>query len=120
MGIGDAGESCNQVRFGDGVISLDEFCIRAKTLFQSFATSRVENIQPDTDLFASGILDSLGAVAFLHFVEALRGKPFDLDVFERSFLSSLRRAYRLTSQPHSTEKTEFIHATSSDGEGSES
>lgn len=57
----------------------------------------VTDIGPDTDLMASGALDSMGVVSMFFLVETLRGSPVDMAVataLEESPLTPARIAAR--------------------------
>ncbi|MBM0274300.1 phosphopantetheine-binding protein [Micromonospora tarensis] len=53
-------------------------------------------VEADTHLFDSNVLDSLGTLAFLDFLEQQRGSDIDLDQLDMDEIATLRRAYRFT------------------------
>lgn len=71
-----------------------EFISRAS----AFLTDRLGDgaaFDADTDLVASGVLDSLAMLEFFFFVEEQRGQPIDTKDFSLQLISSIRTAYKL-------------------------
>ena len=54
----------------------------------------VSEIQPETNLFESGVLDSLGTLAFLDFLDQERGQEIEIENLEFESISTLRRTYQ--------------------------
>jgi acyl carrier protein len=55
-------------------------------------------VQPDTHLFASGVLDSLGTLAFLDFLEQQTGGEIDVEKLDIDAISTLHNAYEFVSE----------------------
>ncbi|MCX4745039.1 acyl carrier protein [Kitasatospora sp. NBC_01287] len=72
--------------------SEDEF-VRNAVQFLAEIGADSSGLEPETDLFESGVLDSLGSLAFLDFLEQQRGAEIDIDTLNISMISSLRSAY---------------------------
>jgi acyl carrier protein len=51
-------------------------------------------VEPDTNLLDSGVLDSLGTLAFLDFLEQQRDEEIDIEKLHLESIATLRNAYR--------------------------
>jgi len=81
---------------GGCLISEEEFFEKAvEFLLEIGADLDGKTINPDTDLFADEILDSLGAVAFLDFLGECGAEEIPLEELDVEMISTLRNAYRL-------------------------
>jgi len=55
------------------------------------------DVRPDMDLFEAGVLDSLGTLAFLDFLEQQQGTGIDIEELDISEISTLQLAYQYVS-----------------------
>jgi hypothetical protein len=69
------------------------FINRARAFFYEVAGVESASLDPDANLMESGILDSLLLIAFLAFIEKLRGSQLDIAPENLPAISSLRGAY---------------------------
>lgn len=69
------------------------FINRARIFFHEVAGVESASLDADANLIESGILDSLLLIAFLAFIEKLRGSQLDITQENLPALSSLRGAY---------------------------
>lgn len=51
-------------------------------------------VEPDTNLFDSGVLDSLGTLAFLDFLERRLADEIEVEQLDIESISTLRQAHR--------------------------
>ncbi|MER5310635.1 hypothetical protein ABT034_22920 [Streptomyces sp. NPDC002773] len=70
----------------------DEFVASAITFLGEIGAEAVD-VHADTDLFATEVLDSLGTLAFLDFLEEQRGEEIEIETLRIELLSTLRKAY---------------------------
>jgi acyl carrier protein len=76
-------------------MSEDEFVARAHEFLQLRIGDEANRVEGDTELVASGILDSLLVLEFLFFLEEVRGSAIDPEQVSVEALSTIRNAYRL-------------------------
>jgi aryl carrier-like protein len=69
------------------------FINRARIFFYEVAGVESASLDADANLIESGILDSLLLIAFLAFIEKLRGSQLDITQENLPVISSLRGAY---------------------------
>jgi hypothetical protein len=69
------------------------FINRARIFFYEVAGVESASLDADANLMESGILDSLLLIAFLAFIEKLRGSQLDITPENLPAISSLRGAY---------------------------
>jgi acyl carrier protein len=70
----------------------DDFMKNALQFLEEIGADTSE-VEPETDLF-DGVLDSLGTLAFLDFLEQQRDDEIDIDNLHLDSISTLRNAYR--------------------------
>lgn len=75
------------------MIGEDEFVASALEFLAEIGAD-ASGVQPGTNLFDSGILDSLGTLAFLDYLEQQRGDEIEVDKLDLEEISTLARAYR--------------------------
>ena len=73
------------------------FINRARAFFYEVGGVDSASLDADANLIESGILDSLLLIAFLAFIEKLRGSQLDIAPENLPAISSLRGAYALAS-----------------------
>jgi len=71
-----------------------EFIEQALEFFEEIGVENVSDIEQDTDLFESGVLDSLGTLAFLDFLERQQGTDIDIEELDVAAISTLQMAYQ--------------------------
>jgi acyl carrier protein len=76
-------------------MSEDEFVARAHEFLQLRIGDQANRVEGDTELVASGILDSLLVLEFFFFLEEVRGSAIDPEQVSVEALSTIRNAYRL-------------------------
>jgi acyl carrier protein len=76
-------------------MSEDEFVDRAHEFLQQRIGNQADGVEGDTELVASGILDSLLVLEFFFFLEEVRGSAIDPEEVSVEALSTIRNAYRL-------------------------
>jgi acyl carrier protein len=76
-------------------MSEDEFVARAHEFLQLRIGDEANRVEGDTELVASGILDSLLVLEFFFFLEEVRGSAIDPEQVSVEALSTIRNAYRL-------------------------
>jgi acyl carrier protein len=76
-------------------MSEDEFVDRAHEFLQQRIGDQADGVEGDTELVASGILDSLLVLEFFFFLEEVRGSAIDPEEVSVEALSTIRNAYRL-------------------------
>jgi acyl carrier protein len=76
-------------------MSEDEFVARAHEFLQQRIGDQANGVEGDTELVASGILDSLLVLEFFFFLEEVRGSAIDSEQVSVEALSTIRNAYRL-------------------------
>ncbi|TKA00303.1 phosphopantetheine-binding protein [Actinacidiphila oryziradicis] len=54
----------------------------------------ISGVEPGTHLFDSGVLDSLGTLAFLDFLEQQMGEEIEIDALDMDSIATLRGAHR--------------------------
>jgi acyl carrier protein len=69
------------------------FINRARAFFYEVGGVESASLDADANLIESGILDSLLLIAFLAFIEKLRGSQLDIAPENLPAISSLRGAY---------------------------
>jgi acyl carrier protein len=69
------------------------FINRARAFFYEVGGVDSASLDADANLIESGILDSLLLIAFLAFIEKLRGSQLDISPENLPAISSLRGAY---------------------------
>jgi acyl carrier protein len=79
------------------VLSENEFIERARAYLADIADVPEEGLDPDADLVASNLIDSLALVEFFAFIEEQRGSPIAPDRVSLDSLSTIRKAYELVS-----------------------
>lgn len=72
----------------------DQFIDSAREFLAEIGAD-TQSLTADTHLFDSGLLDSLGTLAFLDFVENLIGDEIDLDSVDVHSFSTLRNTYQV-------------------------
>jgi acyl carrier protein len=72
--------------------SEDEFVQNALEFLQEIGAD-TSLVTPDTHLFQSGLLDSLGTLAFLDFLEQQRGGEVEIDSLDFNAIATLRSTY---------------------------
>ncbi|WP_328946826.1 phosphopantetheine-binding protein [Streptomyces sp. NBC_00250] len=70
----------------------DEFVANAITFLKEIGAETAD-VHADTDLFAAEVLDSLGTLAFLDFLEEQRGEEIEIATLRIEALSTLRKAH---------------------------
>lgn len=73
--------------------SEDEFFKVALEFLEEIGADTSE-VEAETHLFDSGVLDSLGTLAFLDFLEQQRGAEIEIETLDIDEISTLRKAYR--------------------------
>jgi acyl carrier protein len=78
-------------------IEVDEttFIERSRAFLAERLDMSVDDISPDTDLIATGLVDSLRLLEYFDFIEELRGERIPAAVVSFELLSTMRGAYRL-------------------------
>ncbi|MGH1552024.1 phosphopantetheine-binding protein [Streptomyces sp. L7] len=69
--------------------SEDEFVHNALEFLREIGAD-TSLVTPDTHLFESGLLDSLGTLAFLDFLEQQRGAEVEIDSLDFDTIATLR------------------------------
>jgi hypothetical protein len=77
-----------------GALTDDEFIARAQRFLIGLGANPAA-LDPDVDLVATGVLDSLLLLAFLAFVEDQRGHEAELQPEDVAAVRTLRTAYAL-------------------------
>jgi acyl carrier protein len=72
-----------------------DFVQQAKEFFRSRVGDAADPLTEDTELVASGIMDSLLVLEFFFFLEQLRGSAIEAEDFSVGAVSTLRKAYQL-------------------------
>lgn len=71
------------------------FIERSRAFLTELADTKVDEIGPDTDLIATGIVDSLKLLEYFDFIEHLRGEQIPAAAVSFELLATMRGAYRL-------------------------
>jgi acyl carrier protein len=71
----------------------DEFVQQALTFLGEIGAD-TGAVEPETNLFDSGALDSLGTLAFLDFLEQHASEEIEVEKLDIAEISTLRNAYR--------------------------
>jgi acyl carrier protein len=77
------------------MISEESFQSNAVEFLRERLGTRVDQIDGDTELIQSGLLDSLMVLEFFFFLEGVRGGAIELDEEHPAGAMTLRSAYRL-------------------------
>ena len=70
----------------------DEFVQQALKFFTEIGAD-ASGVDAETHLITSGVLDSLGTLAFLDFLEGQSGEEIDVETLDVEAISTLRGAY---------------------------
>jgi acyl carrier protein len=81
------------------VISEESFVRLAGEFLRERLGDRAEHVDADTELVASGLLDSLLVLEFFFFLEGIEGVAIKPEEASVDALSTLRSAYRLVVKP---------------------
>ncbi|WP_404951698.1 phosphopantetheine-binding protein [Streptomyces sp. ARC12] len=80
-------------RSGSGMLLLIRPRVTSAITFLGEIGADAADVHADTDLFAAEVLDSLGTLAFLDFLEEQRGEEIELETLKIELFSTLRKAY---------------------------
>ncbi len=81
-------------------IKRQDFLDQALRFISDRIGEKASAIQPETDLRARGILDSLLIIEFFVFLEQIKGSPIDASTFSLDRISTLDAAYELVTSTH--------------------
>ena len=73
-------------------MSEEEFTESALSFLKEIGAD-TSNVGPETNLFESGVLDSLATLAFLDFLDQKRGEEIDIENLRLDSISTIRKTY---------------------------
>ena len=79
----------------DDGLTQEEFIAEARRFLREIGGVNVDAVDADAHLLDMGILDSLALIAYVSFLEELRGTEIDMGPEELTQLMTLRSAYAL-------------------------